>query len=954
MCTHRNLRWITFGCLLGSATSVIRDARAQEPIVCEGVQVGTLQFFARSGAGQPSLHGNFLSTIDSNQDGRASLDEAAAQCGQDHFNFFQIVRSDTSPLSDANGVRLVPPHLDTPPGGYHRLWDDRLPWYMTEGPLPPAATIGFDPLLHIQNRRMDANNDGIADTLTFEDAPSSGDGTVVNFELWLASVNRDGSLHGFHEGGITWTWENPVTAGVDELDPSDWTVTIDQSLVGLPDPVEVEILISNFSEKMEHGHVATVQAAGQRAIPQFAESLVDAGTAPANFHSFYLPHLTSNGQLMYPARITTGTLDEAPFETSDSIWTAKVAPTPYSEAPAVTQPRAQVTHGDIAPVDGWRAGGPPANISQPRFIGQGAARIVATGIDQNQRIVFQANRGGKRADTETLHAQSDAGIVWSAQGGQTQLSLFAGPDEVIDIELLSEGGQEVVVVPGEAGQRLLVPGVGFVDQNAVPGTLGFRFTDGFGIDGNYAYSDDARTLVYLSAIEAADGDPDRGFRGIYRLDPIQSTQVATEGEMAQLDENTQGQIIELQTGFGNAYRPQVTPDGGAAFLADFMVEGTRQSGVFLGSGDSPAQALVRSGVITEINVGGESKDARLSLFDDVLVGEDGTIYFEAEAEIRELPLPFETRNIIWSMRVGEAPRALFGLGDVPETLEGDSLELELSGSFRLIDVNRHGHLVVASQLERQGLVNRGNDDVLLAFDPDSPALGRPALIVVARQGDLIPGSETDRYAAPSALRERAISDSGHIAFASGDERIMLARLLTERQPGDLNADGSVDVDDIITLVAQPLPQPGSNGRDLTFDGVVDAADLEKLVIEELNTSFGDANLDGEFNSGDLVQVFAKGLYEDGIEDNSDWTSGDWNGDLDFDSSDLVKAFQGGSYEQGRRDVRTAVPEPANRLPLVTGLMIVALSVRTRTCPARGQRARRFTKCCADVSSHGAS
>jgi hypothetical protein len=59
---------------------------------------------------------------------------------------------------------------------------------------------------------------------------------------------------------------------------------------------------------------------------------------------------------------------------------------------------------------------------------------------------------------------------------------------------------------------------------------------------------------------------------------------------------------------------------------------------------------------------------------------------------------------------------------------------------------------------------------------------------------------------------------------------------------------------------------------------------------------GDANVDGLFNSQDLVQVFQAGEYEDGIAGNSTWNEGDWNGDLEFDTSDLVSAFQSGRYE----------------------------------------------------------
>jgi hypothetical protein len=59
--------------------------------------------------------------------------------------------------------------------------------------------------------------------------------------------------------------------------------------------------------------------------------------------------------------------------------------------------------------------------------------------------------------------------------------------------------------------------------------------------------------------------------------------------------------------------------------------------------------------------------------------------------------------------------------------------------------------------------------------------------------------------------------------------------------------------------------------------------------------YGDANLDGIFNSSDLVQIFQRGQYEDGRTGNSGWAEGDWNCDGEFNSSDLVLAFQTGGY-----------------------------------------------------------
>jgi hypothetical protein len=69
---------------------------------------------------------------------------------------------------------------------------------------------------------------------------------------------------------------------------------------------------------------------------------------------------------------------------------------------------------------------------------------------------------------------------------------------------------------------------------------------------------------------------------------------------------------------------------------------------------------------------------------------------------------------------------------------------------------------------------------------------------------------------------------------------------------------------------------------------------------------GDANLDGVFNSGDLVQVFTFGEYEDADVGNSHWESGDWNGDGDFNTSDLVVAFITGKYSDNNAVARAAI------------------------------------------------
>jgi hypothetical protein len=112
--------------------------------------------------------------------------------------------------------------------------------------------------------------------------------------------------------------------------------------------------------------------------------------------------------------------------------------------------------------------------------------------------------------------------------------------------------------------------------------------------------------------------------------------------------------------------------------------------------------------------------------------------------------------------------------------------------------------------------------------------------------------------------------------------------------GDFNVDGRVDSLDLNLICAAVATQDPR--FDLSHDGVTDLKDMTFFVTQILQTTFGDANLDGRFDSSDLVLIFQAGEYEDSTEDNSTWSEGDWNCDGDFNSADLVLAFQLGAYE----------------------------------------------------------
>ncbi len=145
--------------------------------------------------------------------------------------------------------------------------------------------------------------------------------------------------------------------------------------------------------------------------------------------------------------------------------------------------------------------------------------------------------------------------------------------------------------------------------------------------------------------------------------------------------------------------------------------------------------------------------------------------------------------------------------------------------------------------------------------------------------------------------------------------------------GDRNGNGAIDGEDIDSTRADPV--------DFNLDGVINSEDRAFWVSHFAQSFFGDANLDGEFNSGDLVDVFAAGHYEDDLIGNSGWASGDWTGDGEFDTSDLVRAFQDGGYEQGPQSAIQAVPEPTSLVTILTALATLLVTNRGSRKRGRG-------------------
>ncbi len=128
----------------------------------------------------------------------------------------------------------------------------------------------------------------------------------------------------------------------------------------------------------------------------------------------------------------------------------------------------------------------------------------------------------------------------------------------------------------------------------------------------------------------------------------------------------------------------------------------------------------------------------------------------------------------------------------------------------------------------------------------------------------------------------------------------------DREFADFDDDGAFDVDDIDLLASELRAENPSIAMDVNMDAVVDMMDHRELVLNLVGVQYGDANLDGAFNSTDFVSIFQAGEYDDGVDVNSTWRTGDWNGDGEFDSQDFVVAMQNSTYESTAAQL---VPEP---------------------------------------------
>ena len=168
-----------------------------------------------------------------------------------------------------------------------------------------------------------------------------------------------------------------------------------------------------------------------------------------------------------------------------------------------------------------------------------------------------------------------------------------------------------------------------------------------------------------------------------------------------------------------------------------------------------------------------------------------------------------------------------------------------------------------------------------------------------------------------------LTDDDIAALANGTSPVNIP--VPGTTPGDFDGDGLLTAIDMDMLTDEVIAGNDPPAYDLDNDSLVDQEDRSVWVEQLKNTWFGDANLDLEFNSGDMVQVFVRGKYE--IAEDAGWEDGDWNGDGRFGSGDMVTAFVGGGYEKGMRPAVANVPEPSALVLLALGLL--GICVRRR-------------------------
>jgi|GEM_PF-4644314 len=164
--------------------------------------------------------------------------------------------------------------------------------------------------------------------------------------------------------------------------------------------------------------------------------------------------------------------------------------------------------------------------------------------------------------------------------------------------------------------------------------------------------------------------------------------------------------------------------------------------------------------------------------------------------------------------------------------------------------------------------------------------------------------------------------------AASDATISVVETLSlvETLLGDFNDDGLVDAADIDLLSIEERAGTDTAKFDVTGDTLVDQSDRSSWVTDIKGTVFGDANFDKKVSFTDFL------LLSSSFGRAGGWAAGDFDGDAAIGFPDfLILSDAFGTVVAANSHSTTAVPEPT-ALPLacVAMLWLVGLRGRNRT------------------------
>ena len=285
-----------------------------------------------------------------------------------------------------------------------------------------------------------------------------------------------------------------------------------------------------------------------------------------------------------------------------------------------------------------------------------------------------------------------------------------------------------------------------------------------------------------------------------------------------------------------------------------------------------------------------------------------------DAEVVELR---ETRPGVFVGTIGTQVNASSPEFGVLSMSAGDSIVAQydserpnsapLSKSAWVAPIDHHGAVIFRED------INAG-EQLLISISNLSAIVDTNANTAVAVVADLFGNTlggvrvaaGTEQFVVPI---ETSAEYTVHV-YAELDDVQVSTRIQTFGDRTDLNGDGTIGIEDVDIVCRAIANGKFNDDGDLNHDGNVDSHDLELLVRDLLGSSAGDTNLDGRFDSSDLVSVFQNGEYEDSIPNNSAWSTGDWNCDGEFTTSDLVRIFRESPYQRNaaarRSDIAAAI------------------------------------------------